>query len=626
MIKHLNGSSCCRRVFSQFSLGKVLVVGISFFCFSCGQKATDDNGQISGTDDVGRVIHLHHPAKRIILLTGSPTDALFAMGAGDRIVGITDSYGSSYPSTVRNFPSIASLPGVGTRSAPNVEAILALNPDLVLVSGSGDNPEKNAVALKNAGLPYAIMKSFSNLEDGCMQMERLGVFCGKAMQARIAASELRSEIQAKKAEVTICTAYKPRVYYWWGSGNGTYGKNTAMSELIASAGGINIADSAGKDFFDLSPEFIVKSNPDVIVFTYWREQDRDSRILELRKKPGFDRLTAVRENRVYAIDGHAIHSAMMFPDALDSLSLWIHPELFGNKPVVQKTSLTNKTTLIDDCARSVLVSKDPKKIVALATADVEILFALGAGERLCGVPDDIKFPPNAISLNKTGGMYGRFSAEKIVGRKPDLVLMTMSSWAQYRKNLDVLENYGITVLGILYPRTFYETIAQIRRIGVIVDKAELARQLADSLVLRKNMVLDKTLPLDSAQRPRVYMEWISGEGGRGSTCGNADRDHQIITLAGGRNIFSDSPKSSFVPSDEEVLARNPQIIIVTVDTAKFTSDKIREAVRKRSGWQNTEAVKKDRIYVVDAPLTWANPRMIIGIETIAAIVHPELFK
>jgi len=280
----------------------------------------------------------------------------------------------------------------------------------------------------------------------------------------------------------------------------------------------------------------------------------------------------------------------------------------------------------DDCQRTVEVPVNPGKIVCLATADVEILFAIGASGSLAGIPDGVRYPPSASAIRRIGGMYGRFNVEKIVGCAPDLVLMTISGWGQYRKHLDLLEKHNVTTLGLRYPRTFDELISHIKRLGFITGKATEANILANSLVRRRNAILEKTLPLDSSQRPRVYMEWISS-GGRGSTQGKNERNHEIITIAGGNNIFADYQEAgSFTPSDEEVLSRNPQIIIVTTDTTRNEITKIRSMIRERAGWDQIDAVKHNRIYSIDAQLTWANPRLIEGIEKCARIIHPELFK
>ncbi|HEX2960099.1 MAG TPA: ABC transporter substrate-binding protein [Chitinispirillaceae bacterium] len=574
-------------------------------------------------DDVGREISLERPAERIVLMTGSPTDAIYALGAGEQIIAITDSYKDSYPATVRKFPALLNLPGIGSRSAPNVEAILALKPDLILVSGSGENPEKNAVALKKVGLPYAIMKSFGNIEDAFGQIERLGVFFGKKLQGELIAENLRKRIDATALLSRTVSANPVRVYFWWGTGNGTYGDSTAVNELISRAGGINVAARNGKGFFDCSPEVVVNSDPEVIVFSYWREQDRETRFEQLRNNPHYNKVSAVRNNRIFAIDGHLIHSSLLLPEALDSLLHWIHPELFKQS---QMQAIKNNRLIADDCERTVQIPENPGKIVCLATGDVEILFAIGASGRLAGIPDGVKFPSSALSIERIGGMYGRFNVEKIVGRTPDLVLMTISGWGQYRKHLDLLETHKITTLGLQYPRTFDELIAHIRRLGYITGEVDAAGILTDSLLHRRDVILEKTLLLDSLQRPRVYMEWIS-EGGRGSTYGKKERNHEIITTAGGNNIFADREDvSSFTASDEEVISRNPQVIIITADTTRNTAAKIHSMIRERAGWQQTDAVKNNRIYIVNDQLTWANPRQIEGIEQCARIIHPEIFK
>jgi iron complex transport system substrate-binding protein len=291
----------------------------------------------------------------------------------------------------------------------------------------------------------------------------------------------------------------------------------------------------------------------------------------------------------------------------------------------KKQTGTDYHSVIDDCGRTVEVPNNPGKIVCLATADVEILFAIGASGSLAGVPDGIKYPPAASAIRRIGGMYGRFNVEKIIGCNPDLVLMTISGWGQYRKHLDLLEKHNVTSLGLQYPRTFDELISHIRRLGFITGKATEATSLADSLMHRCNAILEKTLPLDSLQRPRVYMEWISN-GGRGSTHGKGERNHEIITIAGGNNIFADYQDiGSFTASDEEVISRNPQIIIVTTDTTRNDAAKIRSMIRKRAGWHQIDAVKYNRVYCIDAQLTWANPRLIEGIELCARLIQPELF-
>jgi len=217
-------------------------------------------------------------------------------------------------------------------------------------------------------------------------------------------------------------------------------------------------------------------------------------------------------------------------------------------------------------------------------------------------------------------MYARFSPEKIVGLRPDLVLLTMSAWDHYRTHLDLLESYGLTVIGFDYPDNFSALCSHIRRLGLLFGRAHVADSLASSMEMRRDRVAENVSRTPENGRPRVYIEWISASG-RGSTYGNHDRHHELVTTAGGKNLFGDIEKGSFTATDEEVIRRDPQIVIITADTTRFRPAEIVRAVALRSGWDRTSAVRDSMIFVLDAHITWANPRFIEGIETVAGIIE-----
>ena len=274
----------------------------------------------------------------------------------------------------------------------------------------------------------------------------------------------------------------------------------------------------------------------------------------------------------------------------------------------------------DDRGRSVTIPAQPEHVVALSTADVEILFATGAQGVLAGVPDNCSYPSAVKSIPRIGGMYGRFSPERIVGLRPDLVLLTMSAWDHYGSHLELLEGYGLTVLGFDYPENFSALCSHIRRMGLLFGRAFAAESLATSMEVRRSRVFESVFRIPENGRPRVYIEWISASG-RGSTYGNLDRHHELLTTAGGKNLFGDIDKNSFTATDEEVIRRDPQIIIITADSTRFDSADIVRTVASRSGWDRTSAVRDSMIFVLDAHLTWANPRFIEGIESVAAIIE-----
>lgn len=279
----------------------------------------------------------------------------------------------------------------------------------------------------------------------------------------------------------------------------------------------------------------------------------------------------------------------------------------------------------DDLNRTVEIPENPRRIVVVATADVEILFALGAGERLVGVPDGVRYPQAALDIDRVGGMYGNFNAEKIVEKEPDLMLFTMSNWNLYRSHLDRLEENNMTVLGFYYPETLDEIISHIKTIGATIGKEETSRLLCDDILSRIRKITKITDRLSPSQRPGVYIEWMNDYGGGTTTWGSKSRESNLIRMAGGTNIFNDMDRGSFIASNEELISRNPAIIILTANLKRHSFDELTAIIKARPGWKGTNAVRNNRIYIVEEQTTWANPRIVLGVETLARCIHPELF-
>lgn len=279
--------------------------------------------------------------------------------------------------------------------------------------------------------------------------------------------------------------------------------------------------------------------------------------------------------------------------------------------------------ITDDIGRTIAIVNNPQKIVALTTTDVEILFALGRGSALVGIPDGIKYPPEALKIDRVGGLYGNFSAERVMGKEPDLVLITMSAWDNYGSNLDRLALLGIPALGYRYPESFESLYAHIKKIGLAIGKKGAADSLVVSIKGRVEKITEVVQYAKST--PHVYIEWVNS-GNQGNSYGNVSRYNELISLAGGRNLFFDVSKSSFVANTEEVVSRNPEVIILAVNLEKVDITTVKKSLSLRPGFNTTDAVKNACIYVVDANITWANLRMVKGLEAFVHSIHPELFE
>ena len=284
-------------------------------------------GPISGKDDLGRTITLPHKPERIVLLTGTPLDVIYELGRGKALVGVVDAVESSYPGTVRRYPSILEKERVGRFSDPNIEKIMALDPDLIIPFGSSDSPGRFSAVFDRWGLPYAAFCSVESVAYGAEQILRIGTLLGVPKRARKLAGQILAESDALTADIESKISSRPLVYYWWGAKNGTYGRRSAVHDLIERAGGTNLTRDFNVQYMNLSQEYVIQRNPDIIIISYWKECQKEPRIKALKAKPGFADLNAVKNNRIYTIEGHEFHTQVRFPHVIRTLAGFIHPEI-----------------------------------------------------------------------------------------------------------------------------------------------------------------------------------------------------------------------------------------------------------------------------------------------------------
>ncbi len=322
--------------------GTSILLICALFLSGCAREPAATRGEITGYDDFGKKIVLYKTPERIVVISASPIDAMFELGAGDKIVGVPDNIASSYPETCKKYPSLLEKQQVGSFSNPNIEKIVALNPDLIICHGSKDSPGKYSGALEKRGLIYAAFTIAEGVEPGLEQIRRLGVLLGKKNEAKKLVNRLKLEIDDVVSQITPGIKNRPLVYFWWGSGNGTYGKRAAINELIELAGGINLAGEFDQQYMELSPEYVISRNPEVIIISYWQEKDRESRVAEIKSRPGFSQVKAVKNNRVYTMDGHSFHTPLLFAEAVRRLAGFIHPGVEINAEVAEKTPRTSR--------------------------------------------------------------------------------------------------------------------------------------------------------------------------------------------------------------------------------------------------------------------------------------------
>jgi iron complex transport system substrate-binding protein len=265
------------------------------------------------TDMLGRRVRIPDHPVRIVSLAPSITETVFALGEGDRLVGVTDY--CDYP------PEATRKPRVGGISTPNFEAILALQPDLVIAT-SESNYAEHVERLVSLGLPVYVVRPL-DWDTVLDSIERIGGVLGRDEAARAQVAAMRRDADAIGQRVAGVP--RPRVLYVvWPNPVIAPGRGTLINELIQRAGGDSITGVEALPYPRLSLETIVERSPEVIIVGRHGQET----VEELLR--GWERLgslSAVREGRVYGVDGDLVHRpGPRMVEALRALARLIHPE------------------------------------------------------------------------------------------------------------------------------------------------------------------------------------------------------------------------------------------------------------------------------------------------------------
>ena len=273
-------------------------------------------------------------------------------------------------------------------------------------------------------------------------------------------------------------------------------------------------------------------------------------------------------------------------------------------------------TFTDDLGREVRIEEVPQRIISLAPSNTEILFALGLGNKVVGVSKYCDYPEEAKEKEKLGGFFG-WDTDRIVELETDLVLAT---GGLEKSIIGTLEDRGITVIAFR-PESLEGILENITLVGRITANEEKASNLVDELKAKIKAVTEKTESLPPERRPRVFS---CGWHEPFWTCGSGTFIHDLIQKGGGENITQDLSGWSTIEL-KTVLARNPEVIEVAVEHDQ-SKDLTFQWIRNQPALRVTDAVKNNRVYWIDPNLlARPGPRIVIGLEQFARLIHPELF-
>lgn len=270
------------------------------------------------TDDLGRKVTFESRPERIVSLSPSGTEILFALGLGPRVVGV-DKF-SDYPDEA------AKVEKVGGFSDPSLEKIASLKPDLVV---GVSIQQKFLDQFDKLNIPVVILAP-KTVEGVLSDIKLIGEITDRREQAERVAGQITGTLKDIGSKLgNLPENSRPRTYYEvYSDPIMSVGPKTLIHELIVLAGGDNIARDADVEYPKLSPEAILKRNPQVIIFPRFHGS-ASLTADQLKSRPGWEGIEAIKAGRVYSIDANLIsRSGPRIAQAAQELARLIHPDRF----------------------------------------------------------------------------------------------------------------------------------------------------------------------------------------------------------------------------------------------------------------------------------------------------------
>lgn len=278
------------------------------------------------TDETGRQVAVPQPVLRIVSLAPSVTETIFALSADERLVGDTDY--CNYPLEAQKKTK------VGGMLNPSIEEVVALRPDLVIVTKT-TNRLQTVEALEH--LHLAVYSTDEHSVEGVLaSTERIADVIGSGDQGKILVSSLRARLDDVRRRLAGVAATRV-LFVVWQQPLISVGRDAFLSDALRSAGAESIIRSR-QDWPHVSMEEVVRLQPDYLVFaaadTTEDTLSMEATLAGLRDAPGWRDLKAMQEHHIAIVSDAINHPSPRLVDAIEELARKLHPDAFVEDPHV----------------------------------------------------------------------------------------------------------------------------------------------------------------------------------------------------------------------------------------------------------------------------------------------------
>lgn len=298
------------------------------------------------------------------------------------------------------------------------------------------------------------------------------------------------------------------------------------------------------------------------------------------------------------------------------------PAANASQPAVKPADAAGATAtkyplkMKDTTGTEITLPKAPQRIVSTSTAETEILFALGLGDRIVAVSDFDNYPEEAKTKPKVGGVSAP-NVEAVLAANADLVITGISI---KEDALGKLRSLNLPLYKF-EPKSIDDIFANVLVLGQLTDKQKEAQELVDKMKNEIDRIKTAVSAVKPEQKKKVYIEFSPGY-----TVGKGEFMDEVLTLAGGINIAADTKGYNKI-NEEKIIQDNPAVIFYTTGTKDKAGQTLDQIIKSRNGWDKIDAVRSNQLVGVNQDtLNRPGPRIVEGLMTIAKGIYPDLVK